>query len=471
MNLEYVYLPKFVQEEFAFSGAHCYSMGGRAFLLSDRGTSIVLGMDAVSAICARCVSEDLAFKLFQRGFAEVYGQSRYTEDTSRILPVLFMIDFTTKCNCNCIYCLRHFDGEGESISDRQLKKNTQYIIDYCHAHGVRHISFQPWGGEPLIELNKILACKQMFEDGGIDAKFNIQTNGLLLTLENYRKLRRHGIDIGVSIDGIARVHDAHRTDVHENPTHEKIVKRIKEIREADPEYNLGTLSVNSAFSREHVAEDIDYLVNELGVGSIKMNLVHPSGADGFDDSILISKEDIPAYVQDVLQAVVAQVKKGRRCYEANIADKLLNLLNRSAGNICDSAGCRGGTSFISIDRQGYIYPCEMLGRQEMRLGNVADGKDLAELIAQAKKENPYYKPRETQKCAECPFMFYCRGGCKACSLAYGKQACEIDETECAVNKTLYPLLIRLILTEPDSVEKLLDNRVALEGFDVTGQCV
>lgn len=471
MSLEYNFLVKFVQEEFVFNGAHCFSVENKAFLLSDRGTSIVLDADTVSSIKAKCVSEDLAFKLFQRGFADVYGQTRYAEEETKTLPILFMIDFTTKCNCNCIYCLRHLDGEGESISDEQLRINTLYIIDYCHKYGIRHITFQPWGGEPLIELNKIIACKQIFADAGIDAKFVIQTNGLLLTLDNYRKLRQHGIDIGISIDGIARVHDAHRTDVYENPTHEKIVKRIKEIREADPEYNLGTLSVNSAFSREHVAEDIDYLVNELGAKSIKMNLVHPSGADGFDNSILISKEDIPAYVQDVLQAVVAQVKKGHRCYEANIADKLLNLLNRSAGNICDSAGCRGGTSFISIDRHGYIYPCEMLGRQEMRLGNVVDGKDLVELIGQAKASNPYYKPRELKKCEDCPFKFYCRGGCKACSLAYGKQACEIDEIECAVNKNLYPLLIHLILTEPDTVEKLLDKRIALEGVDVTGRCV
>ena len=65
--MNYQYLPPFQQEEYAFGGAHCFIAGDNSFLLSENGTSIVLKNILVSAIESRQLSEDLAFKLYQRG--------------------------------------------------------------------------------------------------------------------------------------------------------------------------------------------------------------------------------------------------------------------------------------------------------------------------------------------------------------------------------------------------------------------
>ncbi len=456
--LNYKYLVPFEQEEFSFNGAHCFYNDQKSFLLSNLGTSIILDLTLMTEIETKLVSENLAFKLYQRGFATVYNKPRFVDRPFEIKPTLFMIDFTTKCNCNCIYCLRHFEDVGDSIATDQLDKITDYIISYCKAHNVSHISFQPWGGEPMIELEKILHCKKRFTNAGIKAVFNIQTNGLLLSLENYKKLRDNDIHIGVSIDGLAEVHDAHRLDVHGNKTHERIVNNLKAIMEQYPDCNIGTLSVNSAYSLDNISADVDYIVDYIGISNIKFNLVHPSGSCDFNEEILISKENLPIYIKRVLEAVVEQINKGNRCYESNIADKLCNLLGLSRDNMCNSMGCRGGVTFISFDREGNIYPCEMIGRPEMKLGNVSDGNDLIELIVKAHDGNPYYAPRKVDSCSGCPFFYYCRGGCKACSLAYGKEAAEIDNVECELNKALYPMLIELILNDPKLVEKMLDHQ-------------
>ena len=460
--LNYKYLVPFEQEEFSFNGAHCFYNDQKSFLLSTWGTSIILDLTLLAEIEAESVSENLAFKLYQRGFATVYDKPRFTERQFEIKPTLFMIDFTTKCNCNCIYCLRHFEDVGDSISTDQLDKITDYIISYCKTHNISHISFQPWGGEPMIELEKILHCKKRFTDAGINATFNIQTNGLLLSLENYKKLRDNDIHIGVSIDGLAEVHDAHRLDVRGNKTHSRIVNNLRAIMEQYPDCNIGTLSVNSAYSLDNISADVDYIVDNIGISNIKFNLVHPSGGCDFDEEILISKEKLPIYIKRVLEAVVEQINKGNRCYESNIADKLCNLLGISRDNMCNSMGCRGGVTFISFDREGNIYPCEMIGRPEMKLGNVSDEEDLIELIIKAHDSNPYYAPRKVGSCTDCPFFYYCRGGCKACSLAYGKEAAEIDDVECELNKALYPMLIELILNDPKLVEKMIDHQYRIE---------
>ena len=153
-------------------------------------------------------------------------------------------------------------------------KITDYIIDYCRKHKINNISFQPWGGEPMIELEKVIHCKKKFADAGINAAFTIQTNGLLLTPENYKKLRDNDVHIGVSIDGLAEVHDAHRLDVRGTKTHSRIVSNLKAILEQYPDCNIGTLSVNSAYSMDNISEDVDFIVNQIGLSNIKFNLVH-----------------------------------------------------------------------------------------------------------------------------------------------------------------------------------------------------
>lgn len=456
--LNYKYLIPFEQEDFSFLGAHCYYNDAKCFLLSNLGTTLILDRSLLTEIENKSVSDNLAFKLYQRGFATAYNNPRFIDRPFEIKPTLFMIDFTTKCNCNCIYCLRHFENVGESISLEQLDKITDYIVAYCRKHNVQHIAFQPWGGEPMIELEKIIHCKKRFTEAGINAAFTIQTNGLLLTLENYEKLRKNDIHIGVSIDGLAKVHDAHRLDVRGNKTHSKIVNNLKAILSHYPDCNIGTLSVNSAYSMDNIAKDVDYIVNHIGISNIKFNLVHPSGGCDFNEDILIPKEELPTYINRVLEAVIEQISKGNQCYESNIADKLCNLLGLPNDNMCNSMGCRGGVSFISFDRDGNIFPCEMIGRLEMKLGNVSEGKDLIDLIVQAHETNPYYAPRKVDSCTGCPFFFYCRGGCKACSLAYGNEAMQIDDVECIINKTLYPLLIEIILNDPQLAEKIIDNQ-------------
>jgi len=460
--MEYQYLAPFEQEEFSFSGAHRFFTGEWSFLLSNNGSSIILKNDLAESAAAGQLSEDLAFKLYQRGFGLAYGQERFQDPFGDIRPTLFMIDFTTKCNCNCIYCLRHFEGAGGSIPAHMAKRITQYIIDYCRRHHVYHISFQPWGGEPMMELDQVLECRRMFDHAGVHADFNIQTNGLLLNLPNYEKLRAHNIAVGVSLDGVEAVHDAHRLDSHGNTTHAKVVGNIRKILEKYPDADIGTLSVNSAYSRSHIAENVDYLVNGIGLKSIKFNLVHPSGTDSFDYSMLIPKDALGEYANALVDAVIGQIRRGRSFREANITDRLGNLLDRSNDNICNSMGCRGGISFISFDQTGNIYPCEMIGRPEYCLGNIADKEnDLLELIQKARKHNGFYARRKTDTCSGCPYMFFCRGGCKASCLAYGNDPCQIDPIECALNRSLYPRLIELILTEPGLVERMLGSQVRI----------
>lgn len=70
-------------------------------------------------------------------------------------------------------------------------------------------------------------------------------------------------------------------------------------------------------------------------------------------------------------------------------------------------------------------------------------------------EKSYFKEKKQPKCEECPWYCYCRGGCTVHIKTQGEQPPAVDEIECAVNRTLYPALVELILSKPETVNRLL----------------
>lgn len=175
-------------------------------------------------------------------------------------------------------------------------------------HKINNISFQPWGGEPLIEIDKIIDSKKRFEDAGINVDYTVQTNGLLLSKENYIKLQENGIGFGISLDGNKEVHDSHRVDLKGNKTFDNLINRLEDIRKIDPECKFSTLSVNSMYTLEHIEESVRYLVEEQGIEFLKFNLVHPNGED-FDWNMLIKKKIWKSLQQNCLMQLLTKIRK------------------------------------------------------------------------------------------------------------------------------------------------------------------
>ena len=457
--IKYDYIEPFNLENIEFLGAYCYKYGDKSLLLSNQGTSIILSNKLVAEILNHELSENLSIKLYQRGFVKLFDKERFIENEDN-LPTFFMIDFTTKCNLNCIYCLRHFENEGKSIDKKSLDDICDYIISYCKKHKINNISFQPWGGEPLIEIDKIIDSKKRFEDAGINVDYTVQTNGLLLSKENYIKLQENGIGFGISLDGNKEVHDSHRVDLKGNKTFDNLINRLEDIRKIDPECKFSTLSVNSMYTLEHIEESVRYLVEEQRIEFLKFNLVHPNGED-FDWNMLIKKEDMEKFATKLFNAVINENKKGYAITEANIKTKILNIINQSENDLCHTNGCKGGRKFISFSQDGNIYPCEMIGSEINCLGNIYDGNDLADLIDKALTTKPYFKEKKNEKCDSCPYYTFCKGGCTASAMAYNKKSGEIDDVECNFNLAIYPLIIELILKEPELAEKLTRKNIRL----------
>ncbi len=455
--LNHTKLPARELSDWTFTGADAYyvSCDSNVFLLSKKNTSIILSPQLFRELNTFCLSSNLSSKLQSRGFGESPFHN-YQKDPIR--PTFFMIDFTTQCNMNCYYCLRHFKNVGEVITEKQLRSILEYIVDYCRENSLTHITIQPWGGEPLIALDRIIFMKQFLQDQGIFVKITVQTNGLLLTEENVRTMRLHDIGIGISIDGIETVHNIHRKNLADENTFDKVIAGIRRVQEYYGN-DIGTITVNSKFSLTYIEDSIEYMVKELKLSTLKFNLMHPNG-DDFDCSTVISDKEIPIYLKKIINSLIKLNSEGFHVNEINIRDKIINLLSRNSGDLCHTYGCTGGYTFVSFARNGDIFPCELVGNETVKLGSVHNKESLPKLIINNIARNRFFSCKTSEKCVSCEWHGFCHGGCTASALSFTNKV-SIDKKECIINRYLYPELIELVLTQPSIVKLMTKNKVEI----------
>jgi len=166
------------------------------------------------------------------------------------------------------------------------------------------------------------------------------------------------------------------------------------------------------------------------------------------------------YIPETLMDEIININKaGKKIFDANVRDKVLNLVKGGCNQLCHSDGCTGGYTFVTFARNGDIYPCELVGNESLKIGNINDG-NLSEIITNSVSTNRYFKKKEDEKCHLCPWKVYCNGGCTASILSYGDKS-GIDEKECVINRYLYPRLIDKILNNREDIYYLTNGEVEI----------
>lgn len=455
----------FALEEYnaLFSGAYVFSGFGRNFLLNKDGYSILLDDELLEEIEKKEIEEALAVVLIQHRFLKLQSNdgplSKNNSERDNIHPVFFMIDLTNRCNMACRYCLRESEDSADS---RVLTKDMaieicDYILKYCEEEKEDKITIQPWGGEPLLERNTIFFIQDYLLERGIDACISIETNGLLLSEAVLQELAERNIWVSVSIDGPEMVHNQQRVFRDGSPTHSVVEANLIRLRD---KYQgqvsvIATLTKNSS---AHVKEIVNYLVKELALQNIKVNYVHKSSFVENED-LCMSVEEIAYSSRAVFDAVLEVMKEGYKTADYNIYTKMSNLINNPAEDSCISNGCHGGRRMIVFNEKGDIYPCDVTDYPEEKIGNIKENRTLINTIEEAMSAHGYFIEKKEPKCDNCPWYCFCRGGCTVHVKTQGLEPTEVDPIECTVNKTLYPLLVHLILAEPETVNLILQKDV------------
>ena len=246
--------------------------------MASHTTSLAIKTQNLRFLGGICIRKPLFFARLLYGFfmARVLKQKRL-----RFMDIA--VDYA--CNMRCVHC------SAASLSDPGTPKLT--LQDYAtlarmlRAQGC--LIFHFTGGEPLLrkDLEEIIkAFKPSM------CSISIQSNGLLVTRERLRSLRRAGVDIfNVSIDsGIPEEHDAFRR------TPGAFAKAVEAVKMAMQEGFCVTIStcISHANLGSQGLRDIIDMTRQLGIWCY-FNLAVPAGNWRECTDFMITEEDMKAW--------------------------------------------------------------------------------------------------------------------------------------------------------------------------------
>ncbi|WP_330310287.1 MULTISPECIES: FxsB family cyclophane-forming radical SAM/SPASM peptide maturase [unclassified Streptomyces] len=165
----------------------------------------------------------------------------------------FIVKMHGRCNLACRYCYL-YEGPDHTWRTRPaaappgvLDRTATRIGEHARAHGTTALSLVLHGGEPLLAgvdtLARFTALVRDRVPDSCTVHTTVQTNATQLTERRLAVLARHGIRVGISLDGGLPAHNALRTDRAGRPSWPAASRGARLIADRCPEAYAGILTV------------------------------------------------------------------------------------------------------------------------------------------------------------------------------------------------------------------------------------
>ena len=296
--------------------------------------------------------------------------------------------------------------------------------------------------EEMLALDRIEFVVDFFRHTSLSVTIDIETNASLITDEIAKKLFNWKIHIGISMDGTPELHNRQRRMVSGKPSAEVVERGIRNLQKYYGE-DIGGIIVVTKHNYKYVKEILDYFIYTLHLTSMKFNLVRDND-HAPEQKLALDEKDVFWFANELMDYLQAYRCLGANFSEGNIEVRAKNLLQRSNMSCCISHGCQGGRKMVSFDHKGNIFPCEMIDFPEEKIGSIYEKDSIEIMVNKAAQQNKFFLPKKDERCKECPWWYYCQGGCSSRNRYLNRDG-QIDEVECALNRSIYPRLIQEIL--------------------------
>jgi len=141
---------------------------------------------------------------------------------------LVVVQPTPFCNINCRYCYLPHRSMNRQIHVTTLEQIFKVL--FASSFIEDSVSILWHAGEPLVLsvdfYRQAFQIQQKWNAQNVCISNSFQTNATLITQKWCDFILEHGIRIGVSIDGPAYLHDAHRVDRKNRGTFERVMQGI-----------------------------------------------------------------------------------------------------------------------------------------------------------------------------------------------------------------------------------------------------
>ncbi|PIZ99310.1 MAG: hypothetical protein COX77_01910 [Candidatus Komeilibacteria bacterium CG_4_10_14_0_2_um_filter_37_10] len=315
------------------------------------------------------------------------------------------------------------------------KEAIDKYISLLRLHGKKDGAINFGGGEPLLNWKVIEMSlryiKATYSDE-FELRLTLNTNASLLTAEIAENLKRYGVEIASSLDGLAKANNLVRLTSSGEETFDLIVNGFRNLELVGYPIEGISITINERNFQYILTEIIDWAV-ERKMTDLRI------------DIDVVGAINIPvAEVADKLMLLWKYAKQ-RKIQIAGFWSRPYENLSLSV--LTDDVGFCGGVkgNSICVSPSREIFMC---GYSNTILGNL-DSFGQSLLV-----DGTYYnlvKNRQTgqmKMCQDCPIECQCNGGCQITQ----EYAAEINSMKldrmCELYKTMtYRLLLEQISTQ------------------------
>ena len=330
----------------------------------------------------------------------------------RLLLVLWL---TGRCNLSCSYCYASAGPEGQDMTFDTAIAALERFRD-------RPLKIQFAGGEPMLNFPLAEAVCAYAEENRMDAVFRMQTNGTLITEDLATRLRRAGIRVGVSLDGIPQVNSR---------TRGRTAQAVSGIRALGSQgLQVGLNAVVTAETADQLPALVDFGFYLGNVGGIGLDLLRHAGRGSRQ------ADPEPEVLRQALIRMEARSRALGQSFGRTVQIREVELARKRLRGLGDPHACcyaACGRSVVVLP-DGSTYPCGSLLTSEYAMGPIGDltGSGIRSL-----------KPERPADCVRCRYGRICPGGCPSRTLR------NHNDLECVLLKTAFSIAEKEEMEDPD----------------------
>ncbi|MBN1989522.1 MAG: radical SAM protein [Bacteroidales bacterium] len=394
---------------------------------------------------------DLLKLLFSQGVLRVNGQL-LVKDSSLIKccntiksPYLLIFKYTNQCNLRCSYCYAWNKSNcgSSSMSNDTLIYVLKKIIN---AYGDKEYCVCLHGGEPLLKMRNLRSVVEDIKRISDKIDITLQTNATLITDEFATFVKEQNIEVGVSVDGFDERTNCLRLDPNGNGSINESLRGIERLRSAG--VKVGLLSVITEHNQRELLSIFDFYV-QRGVRYFGFNQFIPAGR-GSNASHIIDIDDLVETNLELIRKINSINSKLSNVKQYVVQRELSKLINNisswNRNGLCKTLPCGAGSSVLSFDVDGSIYPCDdFISDDRFCLGNIYEIFDIKKHLV----SHPVVKALQNQsldnikECKECLWKRICSYNCASESF-FANNSFEQPSIMCLYVKRMVPEIIDMI---------------------------
>jgi radical SAM protein with 4Fe4S-binding SPASM domain len=324
---------------------------------------------------------------------------------------------TQACNLRCTYCYQ------DAMVARPNELNTwqgKDLVDQAHEAGADTFIFT--GGEPFSRLDLLEVAAYSHKRGLIT---NVITNGHYITPKNVATVASIFDTVTISVD-------------HGKPEHHERNRGIgswqRAVNAIDLLISSGVnVDVNSVLTR-YGLNDLDELLRFARGRSISQHRIVPQFPMGRGGT---SPDD--ALTPDELLSLDEQLHRVN-CSLKVATESKIRTEGQYSTKLATRNHCGAGLSEVSVDPEGWVYPCKLLQYPQFRTENVRDKR-----IASIYSEHPVlHKVRGNTTaamapCKTCIIKNHCGGGCRGIHVSFTQEYISAHPLFCAFLRNAFEL--------------------------------